>query len=118
MAAGALDVFLTPVQMKKLRPGTMLTVLCESSQAETLARIVLRETTSFGVRVDEVRRWKLERRMESSETPWGKVPVKIGHLGAEVFHAMPEFDACRALAEKAGVTVQAVYDAAKRAAAE
>jgi len=118
MAAGALDVFLTPVQMKKLRPGTMLTVLCESSQAETLARIVLRETTSFGVRVDEVRRWKLERRMESAETPWGKVPVKIGHLGAEVFHSMPEFDACRALAEKAGVTVQAVYDAAKRAAAE
>jgi uncharacterized protein (TIGR00299 family) protein len=110
--AGALDVFLTPVQMKKNRPGFMLTVLCEPAKTDSLARIVFAETSSFGVRVDSVRRMKLRREFRDVVTPFGPVRVKLGWLGAELFRQTPEFEDCRLLSEKAGVPLLRVYNAA------
>ena len=110
--AGALDVFLTPVQMKKNRPGFMLTVLCEPAKTDSLAHIVFAETSSFGVRVDSVRRMKLRREFRDVETPFGPVRVKLGWLGAELIRQSPEFEDCRLLSEKAGVPLLRVYNAA------
>ena len=78
LAAGALDVFLLPAQMKKNRPGVLLTVLCEPAAVERLAELIFRETTSFGLRLSEKRRLKLERRMETVRTEYGDIEVKLG----------------------------------------
>src|SRR3954471_7886366 len=76
LAAGALDVWLTPIQMKKNRPGTLLSVLCEEAQMPALAELIFRETTTFGIRVEQVMRLKLERRFEQVATEFGEVTVK------------------------------------------
>jgi len=110
--AGALDVFLTPVQMKKNRPGFMLTVLCGPSKTDTLAKMVFAETSSFGLRVETVRRLKLRREFQTVETPFGPVRMKLGWLGGELLRRSPEFEDCRALSEKSGVPLMEVYQAA------
>jgi len=110
--AGALDVFLTPVQMKKNRPGFMLTVLCEPSKTDSLARMVFAETSSFGLRVETVRRLKLRREFQTVETPFGPVRMKLGWLGGELLRRSPEFEDCRALSEKSGVPLMEVYQVA------
>jgi hypothetical protein len=115
LKAGALDVFLTPIQMKKNRPGLQLTVLCEESAVGPVAELIFRETTSFGVRMDRVERLKLERRMETVKTPWGPVAVKIGTRNGETLQVSPEFESCRALSEQTGQPVRAIFDAAVRA---
>jgi uncharacterized protein (TIGR00299 family) protein len=114
-AAGALDVFLTPIQMKKNRPGTQLTVLCEPEDATRLAGIILRETTSFGVRVDRLERLKLERQFEVVQTPYGGIQVKLGLKGDEVIQIAPEFDSCLAASERSGTPLRTVYEAARAA---
>ncbi|MDD5679501.1 MAG: nickel pincer cofactor biosynthesis protein LarC [Kiritimatiellae bacterium] len=112
LGAGALDVFLTPVQMKKQRPGILLTVLCRTEQREAMLDMIFRESTTFGIREYPVRRTLLERRHESVETPFGPVRVKIGRWqGADITLA-PEYDDCLKAAGRAGVSVRAVYDAA------
>src|SRR5688572_10862830 len=78
LAAGALDVWFTPIQMKKNRPGVMLSVLCEPSRAESLATIIFRETSAFGLRTEQLVRLKLERRFETVATEFGEVSVKLG----------------------------------------
>ncbi len=115
LVAGALDAFLTPVQMKKNRPGVLLTALCETEAVDRLADLIFRETTSFGVRIDDVRRLKLDRRFETVATPFGEVVLKIGTRGSEVLQAAPEFESCRAAAEAAGVPLRVVFDAARHA---
>ena len=115
LGAGALDVFVTPVQMKKNRPGFRLTVLAEPARADEFARMILRETSAFGVRMHDCRRLKLRREIVTVETPWGSVALKKGWLGAELAQAAPEFESCREAAEKAGVPVREVYEAALRA---
>lgn len=115
LAAGALDVFHTPVQMKKNRPGVLLTVLCASDEMDRFCELILRETTAFGVRRTIAERRKLKREQMELETPFGKVTVKFGRLNECVLQASPEFESCRAVAERAGVTTRQVYDAAKRA---
>lgn len=114
-AAGALDVFLTPIQMKKNRPAFQLTVLCEESAVDRLAGIVFAETTSFGLRMDRVERLKLERKFEEVETAFGKVTVKLGLKGGKVVQVAPEFESCKAASEKAGVALREVYRAAEAA---
>jgi hypothetical protein len=114
--AGALDAFLTPIQMKKNRPGTKLTVLCEPAKADALAGLILAETTSFGVRMDEVRRLKLERRFETVTTEFGAIVVKLGLHDGKVVQAAPEFESCHAASERSGNPLRVVYDAAKVAA--
>ncbi|GAB4269395.1 nickel pincer cofactor biosynthesis protein LarC [Thermincola ferriacetica] len=116
--AGALDVTLTPLQMKKNRPGQQLTVLCPPDRLNHLANIILRETTSLGVRVREETRFKLKRELKAVETPFGPVMVKLGKCPAtqKVWNIAPEWEDCRLLAEKHGVPAKTVYDQAKSVA--
>ena len=114
-AAGALDVFFTPVQMKKNRPGVQLSVLCEEARVEPLADILFRETTTFGLRMDQVVRLKLERRFETVATEFGEVTVKLGLKDGRVIQAAPEFESCRLVSEKSGQPLRAIYEAATRA---
>ena len=114
-SAGALDVFFTPIQMKKNRPAAQLTALCEESAAAKIADVIFLETTSFGVRVDRVNRLKLERRFEKVTTPFGEVAVKLGLRDGEVIQASPEFESVRAVSEKSGQPLRVVQEAALRA---
>ncbi len=109
--AGALDVFHTPIQMKKNRPGVLLTVLCAETDADKFSELMLRETTAFGVRKTIAERRKLRREFTNVTTPFGKVIVKIGRLGGKVVQAAPEFESARQVAAKAGVTVKQVFAA-------
>ena len=115
LAGGALDVFHTPVQMKKSRPGVLLTVLCAEADADRFSELMLRETTAFGVRRHVADRRKLRREIISVKTPFGDVQVKLGRLDGRVVQGSPEFESCRAVAESAGATVKEVYEAACRA---
>jgi pyridinium-3,5-bisthiocarboxylic acid mononucleotide nickel chelatase len=96
--AGALDAWLTPVVMKKGRPGHLIGVLCEPSARGGLVERLLRETTTLGVRESTVRRTALERRFDAVETPWGRVQVKVGLRDGAVVNVAPEFDDCQRLA--------------------
>jgi pyridinium-3,5-bisthiocarboxylic acid mononucleotide nickel chelatase len=116
LAVGALDVFFTPIQMKKNRPASLLTVLCEPKDATRLARLVLTETSSFGVRMDDVRRLKLARRFEKVATQFGEVTVKLGLLDGAVVQCAPEFESCRTAADKGDVPLRVVFEAATQAA--
>jgi hypothetical protein len=115
LAAGALDVFYTPIQMKKSRPGVLLTVLCDQEKLEILAERMLRETSAFGVRYHLVERLKLRREFTKVTTPYGEVTVKRGSLNGEVVQSAPEFESCRELARQAGVPVKQIFEAAIRA---
>ena len=115
LEAGALDVFHTPIQMKKNRPGVMLTVLCAEADADRFSEMILRETTALGVRRHAADRRKLRREVVTVETPLGQVRVKLGRLNGELVQAAPEYESCRAAAAKAGVPLKAVYAAAQKA---
>jgi uncharacterized protein (TIGR00299 family) protein len=116
--AGALDVFLTPVIMKKSRPGTMLTVLAEPAAADPCVSVILTHSTTFGVRAHTANRWKLPRDIITVTTPYGSVRVKRGFTGDRITILAPEYEDCRRLGQAAGVPVQAVYDEARRAAGQ
>ena len=115
LAAGALDVWFTPIQMKKHRPGVMLSVLCEAAAAAAMADILFAETTAFGLRQENVVRLKLARRFEKVVTEFGAVTMKLGLKGDAVVQIAPEFESCRALAERSGQPLRTIYDAALRA---
>jgi uncharacterized protein (TIGR00299 family) protein len=115
LAAGALDVFHTPIQMKKNRPGVVLTLLCAENEADKFAELVLRETTSFGVRKTMAERRKLRREFAEIVTAFGKVAVKIGRLGGTVVQVAPEFESAKKLAAENGVPVKAVFEAVSAA---
>jgi hypothetical protein len=110
LAAGALDVFHTPIQMKKNRPGVLLTVLCVEADADKFSELMLRETTAFGVRKTIAERRKLRREFAEVKTAFGDVKVKIGRLGGKVVQAAPEFESAKKLAAKAGVPVKQIYE--------
>jgi pyridinium-3,5-bisthiocarboxylic acid mononucleotide nickel chelatase len=114
-AAGALDVFHTPIQMKKNRPGVLLTVLCADLDADKFAELMLRETSAFGVRRHLSERRKLKREFIKVKTPHGEVTVKIGKLDGKVVQAAPEFESCKKLAERKKVPLKEIYDQAVRA---
>jgi uncharacterized protein (TIGR00299 family) protein len=116
LGAGALDVFYTPVQMKKNRPGVLLTLLCAEAEVERFSELILRETSAFGLRHYTAQRFKLRRRFETVSTPWGPVTVKLGLLDGQLVQAAPEFASCQQVAEQAGVPLKQVYDAALQAA--
>ncbi len=115
LEAGALDVFHTSIQMKKNRPGVLLTVLCAEADADRFSEMILRETTALGVRRHAADRRKLRREVVTVETPLGQVRVKLGRLNGELVQAAPEYESCRAAAAKAGVPLKAVYAAAQKA---
>lgn len=106
---GALDVWQTPVVMKKGRAGVVLSVLAPEARAAELRERIFRGTTTFGIRFYPVQREVLERRMETVKTPYGDVPVKVGLYKGEVITRSPEHDACEALARAHGVTVRQVW---------
>ena len=111
--AGALDVYFTPIQMKKNRPAIQLSVISPRERAFELAEVTLRETTSLGLRVSEVRRWKAVRRQERLQTPWGEVTVKVKVLG-ESSQVYPEYEDCRRLAREKGISLMEIYEYVRR----
>jgi hypothetical protein len=114
-AAGALDVYFSSVQMKKNRPGTLLTILAKPEERPALVAIVFRETTTIGVRYHEVTRERLDREKIIVQTDLGPVRFKIARLGGQVVNASPEFDDCLRIASDRGVPVKDVQAAAIKA---
>jgi len=112
LAAGALDVFSTPVQMKKNRPGLLVTLLCEPENAAALIDLVFRETTTIGVRAHEVRRRTLAREWVPVATPFGEVRMKISRMNGSVLNAAPEYEDCRRIAAERGIPLKQVMAAA------
>ncbi len=112
LAAGALDVMLTPTIMKKGRPGTLLTVLCGAADSERLTAMILRETSTLGVRLRQEQRRRLERHEVRVGTAYGEIRVKVGVLGSEEMNVAPEFEDCRAAAVRCGVALKRVQQAA------
>ena len=100
--------------MKKNRPGVLLTVLCEPDAVERMADVIFRETTSFGLRLSEKRRLKLDRHgSRPCETAHGEIQVKLGFdAHGTLLQVAPEYESCRAAAERAGVALREVYAAA------
>jgi len=117
-AAGALDVALSPLQMKKGRPGTLLSIVARPELEGVLSGIVLRETTTLGVRSHDVRRTELLRRHETVATRFGDVRIKLGLLGGDVVNTSPEYDDCERLARERAVPLKDVLAAAAAAAAD
>jgi pyridinium-3,5-bisthiocarboxylic acid mononucleotide nickel chelatase len=114
LAEGALDVFNTAVQMKKGRPGTLLTVLARPQDADKLRGILLQETSTLGVRSRRDQRRVLQRRYETVKTPWGEVRIKIGSLEGHEMNAAPEYEDCRAIASENRVPLKSVMQEALR----
>ena len=112
LAAGALDVWLTPVQMKKGRPGVVLSVLTTAAAEAATADLLLRHTSTLGVRVHGVHRHEAGRECRTTQTAFGAVSLKLKVLGGQVIAATPEYDDCRALAEAKDIAIKDVYDAA------
>jgi len=112
---GALDVFHTPIQMKKNRPGVLLTVLCAEVAADQFTALMLRETSSFGVRRYNAERRKLAREFTTVRTPYGEVSVKVGRLDGKILQAAPEFESCKKLASETKVPLKDIYSAAIKA---
>ena len=117
LAAGALDVWFTPIQMKKNRPGVTINVLADPARIPALRLILLRETTTLGIREEAVTRWHLFREIRTVQTPWGEVRVKVARLPDGTEKASPEFDDCLRLAQAHQVPLRQVYLAALRSAA-
>jgi uncharacterized protein (TIGR00299 family) protein len=112
LAEGALDVFSIPVQMKKSRPGALLTVLAKTEDADRLSKLIFAETTTLGVRCREEYRQVLTRRWETVATTWGPVRIKIANMNGTVSNYAPEYEDCRALAEAQHVPLRTVIQEA------
>ncbi len=108
---GALDVFITPVIMKKGRPGHVLSVMCEDTQVNPLEEIIFSETTTFGTRRYEVDRTELERTVSKVNTSYGEISVKNAYSNGKFLKFSPEYDECAEAAKKHGVPVREVYNA-------
>ncbi len=114
LEAGALDAFAIPILMKKGRPGQLLCVLCRTDDVAMLEGILFGETTTFGVRRYECLRRKLAREHVTVATPFGPIRVKLGRRGDQIVQAWPEFEDCAAAAQKHGVALRVVQDAARQ----
>jgi hypothetical protein len=112
LAAGALDAFYTPIQMKKGRPGILITVLAPPARREAVEELLFTETTTLGVRRQVWDRAVLERRSVRVETPYGPVAVKVGERGGRVYNVQPEFDDCQAASARSGAALKEVWAAA------
>jgi uncharacterized protein (DUF111 family) len=113
---GALDVFMTPVFMKKNRSGTLLSVLVTRDRMEDVISALFDETTTLGVRAHAVERRKLRRESLDVETRFGRLGVKVGRVGGRVANIAPEYEDCREAARKHGIPLKRVYDEAREAA--
>ena len=111
-ALGALDVWYTPIQMKKNRPGVMLSALVPQELETAAFELILRETTTLGVRTRPVERYVAESRSESMESVLGVISVKVKYLGGKAVSASPEYEDCREIALESGISLQDVYQQA------
>jgi pyridinium-3,5-bisthiocarboxylic acid mononucleotide nickel chelatase len=112
LAAGALDVFYTPVQMKKNRPGTLITIVAPTDRRPALTDLLFKESTTIGVRYEEMSRTCLDRAVETVTTPYGDVRFKIARRDGRELNASPEFEDCVRLAAEHNVSIKAVQAAA------
>ena len=110
--AGALDVYLTPIIMKKGRPANKISVLSSETNRQAMTEILLQETSSFGVRFFQVGRTVLDREVKTVKTSWGPVKIKIGILNGDVVQASPEYEDCKKIAIKSKVPIRVIYDEA------
>jgi len=117
LAAGAVDAFYTPVQMKKGRPGTLVTVIAAPARRQALIDVLFRESTTIGVRYEEMARACLDRAVETVTTPYGDIRFKIARRDGRELNAAPEFDDCARLAHEKGVSIKEVQAAAVAARA-
>jgi len=115
LAQGALDVFYTPIQMKKNRPGTLLSVIATPSTREALTSTIFRETTTIGVRYRDMTRECLDRESQTVDTPFGQIRFKVARRGVDVLNAAPEFDDCVRVANATGRSVKEIQAAATKA---
>ena len=106
---GALDVWLTPIQMKKNRPAIMLSVLCPGSLEKSLVEVILRETTTLGIRVRLASRYIAEREIVEIKSRYGRVRIKVKKLKGEILGISPEYEDCRRLAERSGIPLMDIY---------
>jgi uncharacterized protein (TIGR00299 family) protein len=109
LAAGALDVSYTPIQMKKNRPAVMVTVICQIEDGDSIADLLLSESSTLGIRISQVQRLKAQRQFEHIETPIGSLVVKVKRLGERVISAAPEYEECQRLAQQRGIPLEEVY---------
>ena len=109
-SVGALDVYFTSIMMKKNRPATKISVLAEKKNRERLSKILLTETSSFGIRVYSVDRMALDREVKKLKTPYGSVNIKIGRLDGKIVQAAPEFDNCNKISRNKKRPVKIIYD--------
>jgi len=114
LAAGALDVFGTPVQMKKNRPGMLLTVLARTEDVSRLSKLILGETTTLGIRMRQERRQTLVRRSVAIQTPWGEVRMKVANLNGSIANYAPEYEDCRRIADEHKIPLKQVMQEAIR----
>jgi uncharacterized protein (TIGR00299 family) protein len=115
LASGALDCYFTNVQMKKGRPGVLVSILCLPRERDALTRLLFEETPTLGVRSYEVRRRALERESVTVETEFGRIAVKVGRMSGRVLSATPEYEECREAALRAGVALRVVQEEARAA---
>jgi uncharacterized protein (TIGR00299 family) protein len=113
MEQGAQDVYLTPIIMKKGRPAILLSVLADASKTDVIVDTIFRETTSIGVRIQEKGRKKLTREINSIDTQYGKVRMKISSLNGKVLSATPEFDDCRKIADEKQIPLKVILEEAR-----
>ncbi|MFH1848544.1 MAG: nickel insertion protein, partial [Candidatus Omnitrophota bacterium] len=116
-AAGAQDVYITPVYMKKSRPGIKLEALLDEALKEKIASIIFRETTTSGIRFYKVRRLKLDRHIKKIHTRFGRIKVKYNRGPGNIESISPEYEDCKRVASRLKVPLKAVLDEAKRSAA-
>jgi uncharacterized protein (TIGR00299 family) protein len=114
LADGALDVFTTPVHMKKSRSGVLLTVLCNPQDRDKLARLIFAETSTLGIRIHDEQRYCLARRHVAVQTQWGEVRMKLGSLDGTVTNYHPEYEDCRRIAQEHKVPLKTVMQEAVR----
>jgi hypothetical protein len=114
-AAGARDVFLTPIQMKKGRPGTLVSVLCDPDKRDGLSTVIFAETSTLGLRVLPVTRLRVEREIREVTTRFGKVRVKVAHGPNGALNVAPEYDDCKRAAAASGAPLKVVYQEATAA---
>ena len=112
--AGALDVYLTPIYMKKNRPATLLGVIARREDEARLAELILRETTTLGLRVQPISRYEARRDFRQVQTPYGSLTVKLKIINGKVIQAMPEYDECVRLANENGISLAEIYAAANK----
>ena len=115
---GVLDTYITPVHMKKNRPGTMLSVLIQPDKLDEVLSMLFAETTSLGVRIQSMERQKLARETISVKTRFGKIRVKVGRAGGEAKTIAPEYEDCKRIATEQGVPLKDIYEEARLATRE